>query len=131
MGVAAHVFAGLKAAPENWMDADGVKIIRGYDASDSALGAIAEAERGAHDFGHDKGVDERAALLQVEQVGPGDTGRASLAASGSGEGEEPFLMSYERIGTEEDAFDPTENRGIGADSQGQAQNRQDRKPGTA
>ncbi len=42
MGVASHVFPRLETAPKNRMDADGVKIIRGYDTSDGALGAIAE-----------------------------------------------------------------------------------------
>src|ERR1700687_2695709 len=100
MGVAAHVFSRLETAPENWTDADGVKIIGGYDASDGALGAIAEAERGAHDFGHDEGVDEGAAFLQVEQVGPGDRGRAGFAARGSSEGGESFLMSDQRVRAE-------------------------------
>src|SRR5229473_8209257 len=113
------------------MDADGVKIIGGYDASDGALGAIAEAERGAHDLGDDEGVDERAAFLQVEEVGPGDIGVARLAASGPGDGEKSFLVSYERVGAEEDSFDPTEDSGIRADPQSEAQNRQDGKARTA
>src|SRR5260370_5538232 len=100
MGVAADVFSRLETAPENWMDTDGIKIIRGYDASNGALGAIAEAQRGAHDFVDDEGIDERAAFLQVEDIGPGEIGMASLAASGSGDGEQLFLMSYERVGTE-------------------------------
>src|SRR5260370_27387918 len=114
MGVASHVFPRLEAAPQNRMDADGVKIIGGYNAADGALGAIAEAESGAHDFGDDEGVDERAAFLQIEQVGPGDIGVASLAASGSGDGEKSFLVSYERVGAEERSFDPTEDSGIRA-----------------
>src|SRR5712692_1810630 len=113
------------------MDANGVKIIRGYDASDGALGAIAEAERGAHDFGHDEGVDEGAAFLQVEDVGPGDIGRASFTASSSRDCEESFLASDQRVGTEEYSFDPTEDGGIGTDSQSEAEDGQDRKAGTA
>src|SRR5258708_1847263 len=100
MGVAAQVFSRLETAPKNRVDADGFKIIRGYDASDGALGAIAEAQRGAHDFVYDEGVDERATLLQVEDIGPGDISVASLAASGSSDGEKLFLMSYERVGAE-------------------------------
>src|ERR1700687_5545938 len=100
MGVASSVFAGLETAAKKRMESDGVKIIRGYDASDGALGAIAKAERRRHDFVHDEGVDERAALLQIEEVGPGGICVASLAASGSGDGEKPFLVSYKRIGTE-------------------------------
>src|SRR5467141_2700183 len=131
MGLAAHIFACLETAPENRMDADGVKIIRGYDASDGAFGAVAEAERDAHDLGDDEGVDERAVFLQVKEVGPGDRGVASLAASGPGDGEKPFLVSDQRVGTEEDSFDPTEHGGVGADSQSEAKDSQDGKAGTA
>src|SRR5712664_51849 len=127
MSVASNIFPGLETAPKNRTNADGVKIIRRHDASDGALRAIAKAECGAHDFVHDKGVDQRAALLKVKEIGPGDIGRAGLAASGSGEGEKPFLVRYKGVGTEKDSFDPTENRGVGADSQGEAKDDQDRK----
>src|SRR5258707_6356894 len=127
MGVASHVFPRLEAAPQNRMDADGVKIIGGYNASDGALGAIAEAESGAHDFGDDEGVDQRAVLLQIKEVGPRDISVPRLAASGSGDGEQPFLVSNQRVGAEEDSFDPTEDSGIHADPQMEAQNGQDGK----
>src|SRR5713226_1813376 len=113
------------------MDANGVKIIRGYDASDGALGAIAEAERGAHDFGHDEGVDEGAAFLQVEDVGPGDIGRASFTASSSRDCEESFLVNHKGVGAEENSFDPTEDGGIGANSKSEAEDGEDGKAGAA
>src|ERR1700686_128243 len=116
MGVASDVFAGLETAAKNRIHPNCVKIIRGYDAASEALGTIAEAERRAHDFVHDEGVDQRATLLQIEDVGPGNAGRAGLATSGSGERDKLFLVSYERVRTEEDSFDPTENGGVGADS---------------
>src|SRR5260370_6066814 len=40
-------------------------------------------------------------------------------------------MRDERVGAEENSFDPTEDSGIGADPQSQAKNREDRKPRTA
>src|SRR4029077_9910517 len=113
------------------MDADSVKVIRRYDASDGALGAIAEAEGGAHDFGHDEGVDQGAVFLQVEQIGPGDPRRAGLATRGSRKGGEPLLVRDQRVRSEEDSFDPTEHGGVGADSEREAKNRQRGKAGTA
>src|SRR6202035_1217835 len=117
MGVASHIFAGLETAAKNRMHPNCVKIIRGYDASAEALGTIAEAERRTHDFVHDEGIDQRATLSQIEDVGPGNAGMAGLAASGSRERDKLFLVGYERVGTEEDSFDPTENGGVGADPQ--------------
>src|SRR5258707_12773448 len=86
---------------------------------------------GAHDFGDDEGVDQRAVLLQIKEVGPRDISVPRLAASGSGDGEKPFLVSNQRVGAEEDPFDPTEDSGIRADPQSEAQNRQDGKARTA
>src|SRR5256885_3273065 len=44
------VFLWKKSAAENRVHSDGVKIIRGYDAADGALGTLADAERGAGNF---------------------------------------------------------------------------------
>src|SRR6266404_784752 len=131
MGVSSSVLAGLEGAPENGMDSDGVKIIGRDDASGGDLGTVTDAERGAHDFADDEGVDESGIFLEVEEVGPGDAGRVGFAASGSGKREELFLVSYERVGAKQDSFDPTEDGGVGADSQGEAENRENRKAGTA
>src|SRR6266478_252808 len=106
MRLASRVFSRRETAAEDGMYADGIKIIGGHDASDGALSAVTKAERGASDFGDDEGVDEGAAFLQVEQVGPGDTGVAGFAARGSGNGRQSFLVRDQRIGAEEDSFDP-------------------------
>src|SRR6266852_5801891 len=127
MGIASDIFALLKSAPEDGMDTDGVKIICGNDASSGDLGTVADAEGGAHDFGDDERVDERASFLQVEQVGPGSIVGAGFAARGSGEGGQLFLVGYQRVRAKENSFDPTKNRGIGADSQGEAKDSQDGK----
>src|SRR5882757_9714630 len=124
MGIASEIFARLKSAPEDGMDTDGVKIICGDDAASGDLGAVADAEGSAGDFGDDERVDERATFLQVEQFGPGNIVGTNFAARGSGEGGQLFLVRYQRVGTEEDAFDPTENRGVGTDSQGEAKDGQ-------
>src|SRR5882724_10224798 len=117
MGVASEIFARLKSAAEDGMDTDGVKIICGDDAAGGDLGTVADAEGSAGDFGDDERVDERATFLQFEQFGPGNIVGSGFAAGGSGEGSQLFLVRYQRVGTEEYAFDPTENRGVGADSQ--------------
>src|SRR5712672_2447766 len=124
MGIASEIFTWLKSAPEDGMDTDGVKIICGDDAASGDLSAVADAEGCAGDFGDDERVDERTTFLQVEQFGPGNIVGTDFAARGSGEGSQLFLVRYQRVGTEEDAFDPTEDRGVGADSKGEAKDGQ-------
>src|SRR2546427_4225800 len=98
------------------MDPDGAKIVRRYDASNRALGPVADAESRAHNFGHNKCVKQRATPLQVNEIWPRNISRARLAACRSGEGEQPLLVGYGRVRTEQDPFDPTKDSGIGADS---------------
>src|SRR5260370_537558 len=43
MGVPPRVFAGLESAAKNWMDAERIKIIRRYDASYGAFGAVIDS----------------------------------------------------------------------------------------
>src|SRR5256885_3049290 len=49
-----------KPAAENRVHSDGIKIIRGDDAAGGALGAIADAERGAGNFADEDRFAERA-----------------------------------------------------------------------
>ena len=44
------IFLWKKSAAENRVHSDGIKIIRGYNAADGALGTLADAERGAGNF---------------------------------------------------------------------------------
>ena len=53
------------------------------------------------------------------------------AAIGAGDREQPLLIDDQRIGTQQDAFDPAEDRGVGADAEREAQDRQEGKAGTA
>src|SRR5256885_816187 len=76
MRVTTGVFAGLEGAPEQRVNSEGVKIICRNDAAGGDLGAISEAERSAHDFADDEGIDELAVLLEVEKVWPGNGGAA-------------------------------------------------------
>src|ERR1700737_3707167 len=94
MGVAPHVFAGLESAPKNWMNPDGIKIVRRYDASSGDLGAVASAERRPHNFRYKKCVKQRATPLQVEEIWPRNRRSASLPGRRSAEGEQPLLVDY-------------------------------------
>src|SRR5258708_10737493 len=55
---------------------------------------------------------------------------AGLAARHARQRDEPLLVSHKRIRAEQYPFDPTENRGIRADTQRQTKDRQDRKSRT-
>src|SRR5260370_881521 len=99
MSVASHIFSRFESAPKNRMDSDGVKVVRRYNAPNGALGAIAEAESGAHNLAHKKCIKQRATSLQVQEIRPGD-GSTRLAASGSAEGQQLLLVRYGRVRTE-------------------------------
>src|SRR5260370_14885669 len=131
MGAAPHILIGLEGAPKNRMNAQHRKIIRGDDASRRDLCRVANAERGPHDLAYEKGVKQFAVLLKIHEIRPGETGMAGLSASVSGKSYQPLLMRYCRVWAEQKAFHPTENRGIGADAQGQTKDCQECKAGTA
>src|SRR4029077_6332668 len=85
----------------------------------------------SHNFRYKKCVKQRATPLQVEEIWPRNQRSASLPARRSAEGEQLLLVGYRRVRTEQNPFDPTEDRGVRADSQGEAKDRQDGKAGTA
>ncbi len=128
---ASHVFARQESAAQDGMHTDGVEIVGRDDASDGALGTVADAERCAGDLTHKQCVEKGAVFPQVEKVGPGKRGCAGFAASGSSQRHESFLVHDRRIGAEEDAFDPAEDGGVGANAQREAKNGEDGKARTA
>src|SRR5689334_6364440 len=70
MRIAAHVFARLEAAPQEWMHLQRLKIIGGYDAPCRALGAITDAERRAENAVGDECIYRCAALFEIPPVRP-------------------------------------------------------------
>src|SRR4029077_7147111 len=70
MRVATDVFTGFEAAAEDRTDTNRVEIVRRHHAAGDALRAIAERERGAGDLLADERVGERAAPLEILEVGP-------------------------------------------------------------
>ena len=106
MRVAFRAFFGAKSAAENWPHAEGVKIIRGHNSSDRALGAIASAQRCARNFIDNERLKERRVLFKIEKVGIGKS--ASLPATDcAAQRNHPVLMCDERIRANENPFDPT------------------------
>ena len=57
VSVAAEVFGGFEPAPQDRMDSQRVEIVGRDDAAGGALGAVADAERGARDPVHDERVE--------------------------------------------------------------------------
>src|SRR6266849_903128 len=100
MRVASHVFSGLESTPKNRVDADGIKIVRRYNAPRGALGAAADAESRAHNLAHKKCVKQRAISLQISKIWPRNSSMARLAARRSGEGKQLLLVGYGRVRTE-------------------------------
>src|SRR5216683_4413621 len=112
MSVSPRVFARLESASKNRTDSDGIKIVCRHDAPGGDLGPVADAERGPHNFGHDKRVNQRATPLQIEEIRPGDESWPCLSARRSGERKELLLMHYFRVRAEQYAFNPTKDGGI-------------------
>src|SRR5207247_4838016 len=77
-------------------------------------------------------IYQRAVARQVLKVRPGHFDqRAAGTAVRARHGEEPILIHDERERSQEDAFDPAEDGGVGADAEHQAEDGQQGKPGTA
>src|SRR5580704_654759 len=127
MRVPPRVFTRLEAAPKNRMNANSIKIVRRYDASGSALGAVADTEGSPRNLAHKKSVKKRGTPLQIGEVWPGKRCAASFAALRSTESEQSLLMTYRRVRTKQNPFHPTEHRRIRPNPQSQAQNRQNGK----
>ena len=132
MRVATGVLARVESAAENRTHADRVEVVRRDHAARRALGAIADAERRPRDFLGDERVGERAAALKIDPVGPRHVVPVrARAAIGAGHRDEAVLIDHERIRPQQDAFDPAEHGGVGADAEREAERREQGKPGIA
>ena len=131
VGVAPEVLSRLEPAAQDRMDSQRLEIVGRHDAARRTLGPLADAEGRPRDPVHDERVEEPAALLEVGEVRPRDIGKAGLRAIRSRDGHQPVLVGHRREWTEQDSFDPTGDRGRGADPQGQAEDRQEGKARTA
>ena len=124
MRIAARVLPGFESASEDRPDAQRVEVVRGHDASSRVFRAIPNAQCRPHDLVPNEGIDQLAASLKVEKIGPRKiriTGRASRRRA---DGDEPVLPRDHGIRPEEDSFDPAEDGRVGADSERQAEDRQ-------
>ena len=73
-------------------------------------------------------VSQRVQLrCEVLEIGPGQRRSPGFVARGAADRDQALLVRDRGIGAEQDAFDPAEDGGVGADAQRQAQNRQQRK----
>ncbi len=95
------------------MDADRVEIIR-RDNAGGALGAGRRCPGVVPVILETKGVEERGIVFEIEKVGPGER-VASWSPRGFRERHQALLMDDRGVGAEEQAFDPAEDGGVGAD----------------
>src|SRR5262249_54173852 len=95
MRIAAHIFARFKAATEDRMDTNRVKIICGDDTASLDLPALVNAKRGAPDRADKQAFAEGAVSLHIEQIRP--RGFIALATESSSQRHEAILMRHQRI----------------------------------
>src|SRR5262249_5726760 len=122
--IAADVFARVKAASHNRLYAERIEVIRRDDAARYALGfLIHESERRAVDPVRDERLNRRSAPLEVLEVRPRNVSALRPFRHRAGDDEDAVLVAHQRIRAEHDTFDPAEDRGGRADSEGEAENR--------
>src|SRR6266571_6174312 len=73
----------------------------------------------------------RSARSPMQEIGPGKRVASGFASCGSTYGHQPVLVRNRRIGSEQDALNPTEDGGVRTDPQRQTENCQRGKPRTA
>src|SRR5260370_36807583 len=103
------------------MNADRVEIICGDDAAGRDFGPVTDIQGAARNLAHEECLAKGAASLQIKKVRPRNWHPTALATRRSGNSEQPILVGYCRIRAEQDPFDPTKYRSIGANSQGRPQ----------
>src|SRR5690242_929914 len=129
MGTAPHIIGWLEGPPKNRTNSQSFKVVCGHNASGRYVGSVPETEGGAHDLGDEERVKKFAVVPKIHEIRPGEGVGIGLAANRSGKSEQSILVRYQRVRTEEKAFHPAENGGVGANAQGQAKDSQDRKAG--
>jgi hypothetical protein len=129
MRVSACVVRRFERAAQNGVDSENVEVVRGNDAPDGTFGPIAYVQRCAADVLGNERLHQFAVFLQILKVGPGNVRAA--AAVGAGHCEHTLLPRDLRERTQQNAFDPTEDRGGRGDAKRQAEYRNQRKSPTA
>src|SRR5437016_347944 len=121
MGVTADLLVRFEAAAQERMYAHRIEVVRGNHTSGKTLGPIAAgAQSGADDFFGDERINQRATSAEVQEVRPGYVGSFRGPRNGAAEDQQFVLVDDERIGPEQDAFDPTVDGGICADTDREA-----------
>src|SRR5204862_179806 len=127
MSVATFAFLRPKASTENRFYSKRIEIIRGNDSTRNALGAIAHAQRCAHDPIDDERLEKHGIFFVIEEFGIRESRISRCAACCRIQREHAVLMRDERIRPNENSFDPTQHRGVRSNPERQAKNRQDRE----
>src|SRR5207253_64503 len=117
------VFLRLETASQYGTHSQSVEVIRGDDATRGYRSVIADAERSAHDLVDDEGIEELAILLEIAKVRPGDSVPLASRAIRSGNRHQPLLAGHHGEWTQQNTFNPTEDRCICADTESQAEER--------
>src|SRR5262249_10539069 len=106
-------------------------IIRGGRAAHRPFSAVADAECSPGDLFRNPRIDQGGISLKVQEVGPGDVVAIVGGAIDTGHSDQPVLIDDERVGSKQNSLDPAEYGSIGADPQGQAQDREKREAGVS
>src|SRR5947209_17110713 len=70
VAIAAIVFFRTKSAPKNWMDTQGVEIVRGDNTVRYPLSAIADVQGCTAETVHDEPIEELAITAKILHIGP-------------------------------------------------------------
>src|SRR5579864_6576956 len=127
MRISSLIFCRIESSSKKRPDSERRKIICGNDAARSSLCAVTNIECRPGDLADDEGIDQLGISLQVEEVRVRNVVDIVLAANGLAQSHQAVLVPYHREGTEQNAFNPAENRGVRADPESQAQNYYKRK----
>src|SRR5262249_11931626 len=127
MRVASHTFLWREPATHEWSHAKRIEVVWRHQTADRAFGAIANTQRRRDQLIEDEGFYQRALLLEINAIGIGKLIWSGGAARRSDKGEHSFLVNDSRIRMKQDSFSPAQNGGVGADSECQTKNGQERE----
>src|SRR5262249_12112766 len=131
MRVASHTFLWCEPATHEWSHAKRIEVVWRHQTADRAFGAIANTQSRRDQLIEDERFYQRALLLEINAIGIGKLIWSGGAARRSDKGKHSFLVDDGRIRMKQNSFSPAQNGGVGADSECQTKNGQDREGGVA
>ena len=99
--------SGRKPRPRIGLNTERVEVICRNDSTRGTFGAIADAERGARDSIDNERLEKRGVFLEIEKIGIGKAFLIRSSLSGTKERDHSVLVRDQRVGPNQNSFDPT------------------------